>query len=52
MSKKQALEVVNIASQIVPFLMITALLVTISYTYAHAIKIASLENSFNSSKVS
>lgn len=37
MSKTQT-EILNIVSQIVPFLIITVMLVTISYSYAHSVK--------------
>ena len=38
MSRTQVSEVLNIVSQIVPFLIITIMLVTISYSYAHSVK--------------
>lgn len=44
MSKTQVLEAINVATQVVPFLMITAMLITVSYAYAHTVTLASTEN--------
>lgn len=50
MSKTHLSEAFNMLRQIVPFLMITALLIVVTYTYGHAIKPSCSDTSFDFSK--
>ena len=51
MSKAQLSEVFNMAHQIIPFLMITAMLIVVTYTYGYTVQPSSLDTSFDLSKL-
>lgn len=51
MSKTQAAEALNLASQTLPFLMITATFIVIAYVYGHTLTPIKGENSFDASKI-
>lgn len=50
MSKTQASEAINLATQTIPFLMITASFIIIAYVYGHSVT-PSTDNLFESSKI-
>ncbi len=51
MSKVPTSEALNLASQTVPFLMITATFIVIAYVYGHTITPVTLESSLDVSKI-
>jgi hypothetical protein len=50
MSKTQVSEAINLASQTIPFLMITATFIIIAYVYGHTLT-PPTDNVFESSKI-
>ena len=51
MSKTHMSETLNLASQTVPFLMITATFIIMAYVYGHSLTPTGLESSFDSESI-
>jgi hypothetical protein len=48
---KHLSETINLASQTIPFLMITATFIIMAYVYGHALTPTGLESSYDASKI-
>lgn len=51
MSKTHMSETLNLASQTIPFLMITATFIIMAYVYGHALTPTGLESSFDAEEI-